>query len=205
MKNGSEKYIEAIKYLGELYDFLNKRFFADELKKPVITICPDGKNKAFGWFVCGEIWREDGEETGATEINVSAQFLNRPISDVAETMLHEMVHQYAYDNQMQDCSRGGSYHNKLYAKLAREHGLIAEKADKTGWSATSLMITSREIIDEFATEHKFIYRLPERKGTRVRSSSTRKYVCPICGMSVRATKRVRIMCADCDALLCEEE
>lgn len=205
MKNGSEKYIEAIKYLGELYDFLNRRFFFDELKKPVITICPDGKNKAFGWFVCGEIWREDGEETGATEINVSAQFLNRPISDVAETMLHEMVHQYAYDNQMQDCSRGGSYHNKLYAKLAREHGLIAEKADKTGWSATSLMITSREIIDEFATEHKFIYRLPERKGTRVRSSSTRKYVCPICGMSVRATKRVRIMCADCDAFLCEEE
>ena len=62
MKNGSEKYIEAIKFLGELYDFLNRRFFFDELEKPVITVCPDGKNKAFGWFICGEIWREDGEE-----------------------------------------------------------------------------------------------------------------------------------------------
>ena len=66
MKNGSEKYIEAVKYLGELYDFLNRRFFADELEKPVITICPDGKNKALGWFVCDEVWREDGEEKGAT-------------------------------------------------------------------------------------------------------------------------------------------
>lgn len=111
MKNGSEKYIEAVKYLGELYDFLNRRFFADELEKPVITVCPDGKNKALGWFVCGEIWREDGEETGTTEINMSAQFLNRPFAEISETMLHEMVHQYAYRNQMQDCSRGGSYHN----------------------------------------------------------------------------------------------
>ena len=120
-------------------------------------------------------------------------------------MLHEMVHQYAYSNQMQDCSRGGNYHNKLYAKLAREHGLEVEKADKTGWSETRLTIISREIVDEFATEHKFIYRLPERKGTKVRSSSTRKYICPICGMSIRATKQVRIMCADCDALMVEDE
>ncbi len=28
-------------------------------------------------------------------------------------------------------------------------------------------------------------------------SSTRKYICPHCGMSVRATKEVRIMCVDC--------
>lgn len=29
-------------------------------------------------------------------------------------------------------------------------------------------------------------------------SSTRKYVCPCCGMSVRATREVRVMCMDCD-------
>ena len=205
MKNGSDKYIEAVKYLGGLYDFLNRQFFGDELEKPVIAICPDGRNKALGWFVCGEVWREDGEEKGATEINVSAQFLNRPFAEVAETLLHEMVHQYAYGNQMQDCSRGGSYHNKLFAKLAQAHGLADEKADKTGWSETRLTDKSRGIIDEFATEHKFIYRLPERKGARVRSSSTRKYLCPICGMSVRATKRVRILCADCNVLMVEDE
>ena len=30
-----------------------------------------------------------------------------------------------------------------------------------------------------------------------RVSSTRKYICPCCGMSVRATRTVRIACMDC--------
>ena len=34
--------------------------------------------------------------------------------------------------------------------------------------------------------------------TGKKSSSTRKYVCPLCGMSVRATKEVRVMCMDCE-------
>lgn len=34
-------------------------------------------------------------------------------------------------------------------------------------------------------------------GAPPKPSSTRKYVCPCCGMSVRATKEVRIMCMDC--------
>ncbi|NCE66028.1 hypothetical protein D1159_15940, partial [Pseudoflavonifractor sp. 524-17] len=31
-----------------------------------------------------------------------------------------------------------------------------------------------------------------------RPSSTRKYICPCCGNSVRATKTVNIACLDCD-------
>ena len=31
-----------------------------------------------------------------------------------------------------------------------------------------------------------------------KTSSTRKYVCPCCGMSVRATRMVRIACLDCE-------
>lgn len=34
-----------------------------------------------------------------------------------------------------------------------------------------------------------------------RTSSTRKYFCPGCGMSIRATRDVRIKCADCDLLM----
>jgi len=32
-------------------------------------------------------------------------------------------------------------------------------------------------------------------------SSTRKYFCPECSMSVRATRDVRIICADCGVLM----
>ena len=34
-----------------------------------------------------------------------------------------------------------------------------------------------------------------------KTSSTRKYVCPCCGMSVRATKVVRVQCMDCEEAL----
>ena len=33
--------------------------------------------------------------------------------------------------------------------------------------------------------------------TGKKKSSSRKYACPCCGMSVRATKEVRVMCMDC--------
>ena len=31
----------------------------------------------------------------------------------------------------------------------------------------------------------------------VRTSSSRKYVCPCCGLSIRATKVVRVACVEC--------
>ena len=36
MKNGTEKYIETVAYLGKLYDFVNAKLFGGELVKPVI-------------------------------------------------------------------------------------------------------------------------------------------------------------------------
>ena len=39
------------------------------------------------------------------------------------------------------------------------------------------------------------------EGTEPKKSSSRKYVCPCCGMSVRATKVVNIACMDCDEQL----
>ena len=59
-------------------------------------------------------------------------------------------------------------------------------------------------IDKGDTEGNVIYRSPLSTNTTVKSSSTRKYVCPCCHTSVRATKQVNIMCADCDEYMVEE-
>lgn len=40
-------------------------------------------------------------------------------------------------------------------------------------------------------------------GTAPRTSSTRKYVCPCCGNSVRATKAINIACLDCNRQMLE--
>lgn len=206
MRNGTEKYIETVRYLGKLYDCLNGELFAGELDKPVITVQADEKNKAYGWFTLKKVWKETAEDEGTHEINISAQFLNRPVKDIAETMLHEMCHQYAKLNGIQDCSRSGSYHNKLFKRIAETHGLTVECVKVIGWSHTELTEESTRLIETFvaANPESIIYRVVVEKGSRVSTSSTRKYVCPICGQSVRATKAVNIICADCDAAMVEE-
>ena len=39
--------------------------------------------------------------------------------------------------------------------------------------------------------------------TTRRTSSSRKYICPCCGLSVRATRTVRIKCIECDEEMIE--
>lgn len=207
MKNGTEKYIETVKYLGKLYDYINVKLFKNELIKPVITVQQDARNKFSGWWSCGKVWKENAEDEGEHELNMSAQSLNRPINDIAETLIHEMCHQYATVNKMQDCSRSGTYHNKLFKKIAEAHGLNVECVKTIGWSRTTLTDETAKLIAAFVAENPdtVIYRLPVATGQTVKTSSTRKYVCPVCGLSVRATRQVNIICADCDEPMQEEE
>ena len=92
MKNGTEKYIKTAEYLSRLYDYVNDKLFDNELEKPVITIQTDEKNKAYGWFTLKKVWKESEEDEGSYEINISAQYLNRPISAITATLIHEMCH-----------------------------------------------------------------------------------------------------------------
>lgn len=206
MTNGTKRYIETVEWLGKLYDYVNDKLFKNQLERPVITVQTDERSKAYGWFTLGRVWKESKDDDGQYEINMSAQFLNRPANEIANTLIHEACHQFAKENNVQDCSRGGSYHNKLFKKIAEEHGLTVENVEKIGWSKTSLTEGTERLLQSFLKENPemLIYREPILKGARVKTSSTRKYVCPCCGNSVRATKRVNIACIDCDEPMQEE-
>lgn len=203
MMNGTDKYIATVAYLGKLYDYLNAELFGGELIKPVITIQRDERNKTNGWWSVAKVWRENADDDGEHELNMTAQQLHRPIGEIAATMIHEMCHQYASVHEMQDTSRGGNYHNKLFKKIAETHGLTVACAPQIGWSVTALTDDTAAKIAEFTAANPcdIIYRLPVMKGQTVKTSSTRKYICPVCGMSVRATKQVNIKCVDCDELM----
>lgn len=206
MENGTERYIGTVAYLGKLYDFINEHLFGGELVKPVITVQVDSRNKAYGWWSVNKVWHENKDDEGVHELNMCAQYLNRPIEEIASTMIHEMCHQFATLHNLQDTSRSCIYHNKLFKAIAESHGLNVVKVDKIGWSQTSLTSETAEIIRKFAAhnEENVIYRSPLSINTTVKSSSTRKYVCPCCHTSVRTTKQVNIMCADCDEYMVEE-
>ena len=207
MKNGTDKYIATVAYLGKLYDHINAELFGGELVKPVITVQADERNKTNGWWSQGKVWRENADDDGEHELNMTAQQLHRPINEIAATLIHEMCHQYATCHELKDTSRSGNYHNKLFRKIAETHGLKVECVAKIGWSHTTLTDETAAMITEFtaANPSTVIYRIPVMKCQITKNTSTRKYICPICGQSVRATKRVNIMCMDCNAPMVEEE
>ena len=201
-------------YLNKIFDLLNTEFFESALSRPTITI--QSTPKAYGHFSL----REDtwiSKIGGTHEINIGAGTLSRPIEEVVATLLHEMIHYYNYENGVQDCSRGNTYHNKRFKEVAESHGLIVEHSDKDGWSHTS---PTEELID-FVINNDLTDILLNRNeftgfqiggtgthsgtygGTTPKTSSTRKYICPCCGTSVRATRTVRIACMDCEVQMIE--
>ena len=206
-KETENKYVDSVSYFEKMFYFLNEKFFQDELPAIVITIQEDKRNKAYGWFTCGKVWKNTTEDTGLHEINMSAQFLNRSIEEISATFLHELCHFYASIHKLQDTSRSGNYHNKLFKKIAESHGLHVVCERGIGWSCTSLTDDSKRILSIFFASNPFplFFRTATIKTKALRQSSTRKYVCPDCACSCRATKELRLLCADCNKFMELEE
>lgn len=195
----AEKYIEEVKIFNKLFDMLNGVFFENTLSKPVITIQTDEKNRFRGWFHPRR-WQAVGTETWEHELNMSANFLDRKPHEIVATMLHEMCHLYAEDKGIKDTSRGGTWHNKKFAEIAKVHGLTVFKSDKTGYGLTALTPLSLEKLTGKIPAEMLLFRRKDLKGeNEPKESSVRKYVCQKCGCSVRATSDVNILCMDCNA------
>ena len=197
-------------YLNKVFDLLNAEFFESALSRPTITI--QSTPRAYGHFSL----REDtwiSKLGGTHEINIGAGTLGRPIEEVAATLLHEMVHYYNYVNGIQDCSRGGTYHNRKFKEAAEAHGLVVQHSEKYGWSHTapsdalldlaiacglSDILINRNEYSGFQITGTGTHSGNPFGTTLPKKSSTRKYICPCCGMSIRATKAVNIACLDCE-------
>lgn len=211
-------------YLEKVYRELNVDKFGGKLEEPIITIV--NTPRAYGHVTCSKVWKVAGKggEQERYELNISSDSMNRPIENVVSTMLHEMVHIYHLMNGIQDVSRSGTYHNKTFKAKAEEVGLVITQIPQHGWTHTE---PSESLIDyiiskgwtEIAMNRGDLILFGHgvggfgaggstsdgaggEKGKRIKKpSSTRKYVCPTCGMSVRATREVRIKCADCNELM----
>ncbi len=195
----------VIAKLEELFQLFNNRFYSGKLDQPVITVSPDTTSGAYGWCTGWKAWKSDSEseDEGYYEINICAEYLKRPFPEICETLLHEMVHLHNLYEGMKDTSRGGTYHNKLYKAAAEEHGLKVDKDSKYGWTLTSLNDEAAIYIASL-NQNTFDFqrsKIPAfmKKGSG-KGSSSRKYVCPLCGCIIRATKEVNVVCGDCDVL-----
>ena len=99
--------------LERLFRDLNADVFDNQLATPVITISPT--KRAYAHYTPFDAWNVN--EQGKREINIASGTLNRPLENIVASLLHEMVHFYNDTIlHVQDCSRGGTYHNKRFAK-----------------------------------------------------------------------------------------
>lgn len=204
------KMSRAVGQLEKMYNVINQEKFGGELPTPIITV--QSKPGTWGHCSVSKIWKRKDDET--FEMNIAAESMNGIIEEIIDTLIHEMIHLYCRIHDIQETSRGGTYHNKKFKKLAEEKGLKVVDAGNYGWNTSG---KDNEALTEYALEHNWSelmirrqitgFRIPiagsgtaqsgaPTQGTKA-PSSTRKYKCPCCGNSVRATKAVNIICGDC--------
>ena len=197
----------VIDELETLFSKFNARFFENKLERPVITVSPDHTRGAYGWCTSWKAWQNGAKEGGFYEVNLCAEYLNRPYEETCSTLLHEMVHLLNLQDGVQDTSRSGTYHNKKFKETAEAHGLIVEKGEKYGWHKTSLSPEALEFVQSLGKQGFTLVRprpLGLKSSSKSGGSSSRKYVCPCCGTIIRATKEVHVICAECEVEFQEE-
>lgn len=209
------------------FEVLNKVYFNGELPPIVISIMSSPRTN--GHFTTGRVWR--AEMNLMHEINISAEHLDRPIENIMATLQHEMVHYYCEINEINDTCQYGRYHNGNFKREAEARGLIITRANGIGWSITQPSENFIKVLKEHNIEKPLDI---NRDGliidllTKIRiggmdgiagngntlpipiqpkkpRQSTRKYICPFCGNSFRATKSINVLCMDCNEQYVVEE
>lgn len=214
---------EHNEFLERAYRILNRVYFDDSLPEVVITI--QSSQKTYGHITTGKIWKDSWDSY--YEINLSAEHLNRPVENVISTLVHEMCHLYAMENNIKDTSNNHRYHSKRFKAIAEARDLKISYHESIGWSVTEPTEKLIETIKEYHLDSPIEYvrmgaydwaggdngsdgdngnGLTGTNGKKPKKkSSTRKYICPKCGNSVRATKDVNIACLDCLVQMVKEE
>lgn len=211
----------AIDELQRNFKKLNEIYFNSELERPVITILTDNVGGAYGWISVHKVWSSKDKKY-YREINLCAEYLNRQPEFVITTLLHEMCHLYSIQNNIQDTSRNGTYHNAKFKEIAEKSALIVNKSDKYGFCITTPTNELIEYVKEncrvgcFKLERMKTYRDGTPKTTTTgkdgkertisrTKQSMRKYTCPACGLIARVSKDAtgKLMCIDCQEILVE--
>lgn len=186
--------------LQAAFNAINRDFYNNELEKVIITTKEGRKKSAYGWIEVNKNWQQNGK--ARHEINISVDFLGeRSVVETITTLMHEMAHLYNIQHGIKDTTRSGLYHNKEFKKTAEAHGLMVSRMEKTGWSYTQASAnTIFWIKDNIAIKGFGVFKQTaedEGNSRTTTKQSYRKYVCPTCGLIVRATKECNIGCMDC--------
>lgn len=215
IKDITLKSSREIEVIESAINFLNKNLFDNKLSNVKVTIQPDTstKNMTYGW-ACSQIWSNG--KVKAHELNITANALKRPFSEIWITLVHELIHIYAFctGDPSGATSRQGRYHGKKFKELCDQFYLITEKNESIGYITPhqKMMKEQKEIFMNFKKSCKvnlsqlFKYqRIMFEKESKPKASSTSKYACPCCELSFKAKKGLNLICGECEQKLEEIE
>jgi hypothetical protein len=144
-------YVRAVNILNKAFDHFNEKYCEGILKRPLITILSRGRKACLGWH-----WKNKWDYQGSlhTEIMVAAETLRRPIQDILETLLHEMVHLWNSQHDVKDCN-SSQYHNKHFKKVAENTFFLeVDRMPQRGFALTRLSVKSRDDVQNFIDQEQ---------------------------------------------------
>lgn len=192
------------------FGVLNTELFDGALPAPMFTVTPT--TRSYTKFVPFPVWSVNGG--GKAEINIAAGVLNWDLKDIMASLLHECIHLYCFAViKEKDTSNKNLYHNKVFKREAEAHGLNVKKDEVYGYKITTpgdkllnLILNHNELSNieayKYNADIEPMLACGNMSATRSfnplnSNAHQRKYICPRCMSSVRATKCVRIACLDC--------
>ena len=189
------KMSDVVTKLENLFDLLNAAYFEDKLPKPVITV--QSTPKFYGHCSTKKIWKSEND--ARYEINIGAEYLNRPSADTAATMCHEMVHLYCLENGINDTCQKGRYHNKAFKTECELRDLEVGYDRANGYTHTTPTETFKKTLEDagFVLEVPFA-RVPPKAKAKAAREKAHKYVCPVCGQEVKTTAELSLICGVCE-------
>ena len=193
---------EVVAKLEECSRLLNRLYFEDKLPQPVITV--QSTPKLYGHCSNKRVWVSENEER--YEINIGAEFVNRPMENLAATLCHEMVHLYCRENDVTETCQHGRYHNKVFKAEAEARDLIIDYDRANGYTHTtpSEAFTQKLHANGFDLTVRFS-RIPPAQKAAGQREKAHKYVCPVCGQDVKTTSELSLICGVCEVPMERED
>ena len=189
------KMSETITALENIFGKLNALYFEGALPRPVITV--QTTPKAYGHCSTKKIWKSENE--GMYEINLGAEFINRPKESTCATLLHEMVHLFCTENEIADTCQNGRYHNKTFKAECESRDLAVEYDRANGYAHTAPTEAFKAKLAEAGIDLSVRFaRIMQKTKAKAEREKAHRYVCPICGQEVRTTAELSLICGHCN-------
>ena len=111
--NSVTTFADTINELHRSYNFFIDYFKLDKVLfgNTIITIQSSGRRNATGWLSKSK-WVNDANES-KHEINISADYLDRGVNEILQTLLHEIAHLKNAIRGVEDVTVSG-YHSKHF-------------------------------------------------------------------------------------------